>query len=113
MAALLASLGGAGGETDRSLPAGFLMEMMETRERMEEELNSGDESTRRKNAEAWERWGREKRDEAVTRAGELFERATATNGAEKARTLSEIRTHLNAWRYVERLLEQARGARPM
>ena len=65
---LLARLGGPGKSEDKSLPAGFLMSMMETREAIEEALASKDAEARVK----WEAWAQEQRDEYKQRVGGLF-----------------------------------------
>lgn len=97
--ALLRLLGGPTREQERGLPAGFLEEMMELRERIDAEIASGEEGVRAR----WESWAVGKRRLHEARAASLF------------RTLSEpprhgelgaIRVELNAWRYIERLIEQ-------
>lgn len=100
--ALLMRLGGPEASKERSLPEGFLMEMMGVRERVEQELAGEGGSAQR---EAWERWSREQREEASRVVGELFGRAEREAGGAKE-TLREIRVRLNAWRYIERLIEQ-------
>lgn len=103
--ALLALLGGATKEEDRSLPPGFLMEVMELRERVEEALGSGDASARA-------RVGREAgvaREAYIQRVGALFRGLGPGDGVEsgeRAFALRAIRVELNAWRYIERLIEQ-------
>ncbi|MFN7020689.1 MAG: iron-sulfur cluster co-chaperone HscB C-terminal domain-containing protein [Phycisphaerales bacterium] len=100
--ALLALLGGPAKEQDRSLPDGFLAEMMEVRERME----AGGAAER----ERWEGWAEQRRSSHERNVRELFSRAaggeTADSGHE---TLRAIRRELNAWRYIERMLEQSGG----
>lgn len=91
---LLRRLGGPDKEHDKSLPTGFLMEILETREQVEETLAAGDEAGRAR----WRAWGLERRAEYEHRAGELFRASPPA--------LAEIRKTLNAWRYIERLLEQ-------
>jgi molecular chaperone HscB len=93
--ALLELMGGPGKEQDKSLPAGFLVEMMEVREQIEEDVRRGER-------ERWQRWGEARRGEHAERVRALFARVTAgdTPG------LRAIRTELNAWRYIERLIEQ-------
>lgn len=95
--ALLARLGGASKEADKSLPAGFLQEILEVR--MEIEEGRGDPAQR----ERWERWAQEQREAYSARVSEMFrtlgERATGE-------ALADIRRTLNAWRYIERLIEQ-------
>lgn len=97
--ALLARLGGPAKEEDRSLPSGFLMEMMEVRERMEEAVASGDPARRTE----MEAWAAARREAHASRVKALFEKA---GGDAPADVLRAIRTELNAWRYVERMIEQ-------
>lgn len=100
---LLGLLGGPSKEADRSLPDGFLMEMMEVRGEMEADSAVGGGEI----VDKWEAWGEARRAEHIRAAGELFaeiERAGAT-----ATGLKAIRTRLNAWRYIERMLEQVGG----
>jgi molecular chaperone HscB len=94
--ALLEVLGGPGKEQDKSLPDGFLMEMMETREAIEAAVEGGDEAERAR----WVGWAEEQRKAYTARVGELFRGGT---GQERLRT---VRRELNAWRYIERLIEQ-------
>lgn len=93
---LHALLGGATKEADKSLPDGFLMEMLELRQQMDEEVGAEGDAARRR----WEAWAAERRNERIKRVSELFAR-----GAD-ADALKAIRTELNAWRYIERLIEQ-------
>lgn len=90
--ALLARLGGPLKENDKSLPDGFLMEMLEVREQLEEATANRhpEEITR------WEAWAGDRRRDAIERVKRLFE-----SGA-----LTDIRQELNAWRYIERMIEQ-------
>lgn len=94
---LLAVLGGPSKEADRSLPDGFLLEMMAVRQEMEEALGSGDPAERAR----LEQWALAKRDEYAGRVAGLFADAAAD-----ATRLGEIRRELNAWRYIERMIEQ-------
>lgn len=90
--ALLARLGGPGAGQDKSLPSEFLVEMMEVREAIEAARSDAAESAR------WVRWADERRAEYVARLTGLF--------AASPPVLAEIRRELNAWRYIERLIEQ-------
>lgn len=94
--ALLALLGGPSASEDKSLPDGFLMEMMELRGEIEEELVS-DAGAR----DRWQAFADERRAGHIGRVSELFQTDPMTDG-----TLGEIRMELNAWRYTERLIEQ-------
>jgi len=96
---LLAALGGPSKEEDRSLPDGFLMEVMELRERVEGTLAGGDAEAR----EACVAEAEARRAAYIDEVGSLF----ASLGADPAASeLAGIRTTLNAWRYIERLIEQ-------
>ncbi len=115
--ALLRRLGGAEKTDDRSLPAGFLMEMMETRERIDAELNeavSRGPETARQALARWEVWAAEQRAAHAAEVGMLFAEVTNADPTSNATNtnvhavLKAIRTRLNAWRYVERLVEQLR-----
>lgn len=86
--ALLARLGGPSKEEDRSLPDGFLMEMMEIREHME----ADGAAARGK----WEEWAKRRRGEAIKEVEAMFREGKRM----------EIRQRLNAWRYIERMMEQ-------
>lgn len=104
--ALLSRLGGPSKEQDRSLPDGFLMEMMEVRERIEAERKDPDARER------WEDWGESRRRGHMERVKNLFAQATGPEGGPplpqgpEASVLKAIRRELNAWRYIERMLEQ-------
>jgi DnaJ-domain-containing protein 1 len=95
--ALLKRLGGPAKEADKSLPPGFLVEIMSVREQAEEALASNDVSSRA----TWTQWALEERGQAESRANALFTQAASNPAA-----LRDLRTHLNKWRYIERLIEQ-------
>lgn len=97
--ALLARLGGPAKEADKSLPDGFLVEILETREEIEAAVASGDAAEREK----WNDWAERERERYTREVGELFARA---GEPAKPDVLKEIRVTLNAWRYIERLIEQ-------
>jgi curved DNA-binding protein CbpA len=86
------------GTDDRALPPGFLMEMMEVREKMEAELASGEQAKR----EEWEEWGRQRRAAHEATVAGLF----ADAAPDDAGALKSIKLELNAWRYIERMMEQ-------
>lgn len=90
---VLRLLGGPSASEDRSLPEGFLMEMMDTRSSMEEELDADPDAARAK----WRQWGSDERKKHT----QEFERLLSEPGS-----LGACRTQLNAWRYIERLIEQ-------
>jgi molecular chaperone HscB len=91
--AMLGLLGGPGKE-DRSLPPGFLREIMETREQIESARGRPAERAR------WEAWAVDRRGEYESQVAALFLKAGEPG------VLAAIRTTLNAWRYIERLIEQ-------
>lgn len=98
---LLSRLGGPAASEDKSLPDGFLMEIMETRMAVEEALASGDPRARQRcedDAEA-------QRARIIAEVSEAFGRLAEDADPSPAK-LAEIRTTLNAWRYFERLIEQ-------
>ncbi len=99
--ALLALVGGpdaAGGAGSKSLPPGFLVEFMPVREEAEEAIAAGDAGS----VERLRAWAKGEREAYVRRVGGLFASEPVPAG--------EIRTTLNAWRYIERLLERLAGA---
>jgi len=90
--ALLLLLGGPAKDADKSLPPGFLMDIMETREALDAALASKDASELER-LNAWAHAQRQNYTEAVAAA---FADANLKN----------VRTTLNAWRYIERMIEQ-------
>ncbi|MBL8885635.1 MAG: hypothetical protein JNK16_03160 [Phycisphaerales bacterium] len=96
---LLALLGGPTKEADKSLPPAFLMEIMETREEIEAALASGSPQER----DRWTRWGSKERESYIAQVRDLF---AALGSAPSPPSLKQIRTTLNSWRYIERLIEQ-------
>ena len=97
--ALLGVLGGPSSSQCKDLPDGFLMEMMSLRQEIEEELAQADESARAK----WEAWAQEQRRAYCDQVAALFNTYEQTDDPQ---ILKEIRITLNAWRYIERLVEQ-------
>ncbi len=97
--ALLARLGGPDARADRSLPPGFLMEIMELRERVESMLGGGAPGDRAACLAEAEGLRRGYIEDVRSRFASLGEPASAA-------ALGAIRTELNAWRYIERLIEQ-------
>ncbi len=93
---LLDLLGGPGKEEDKSLPKGFLEQMLMVREEMEEAQASNDSAT----LKTMEAEARARRKKHLARIEELF---TQSDALETRRT---IRLELNALRYIERMLEQ-------
>lgn len=99
--ALLKRLGGPSKEADRSLPPGFLADILELREEIEAAQTSGDPLQ----VEKWRVWAATRRTEYVRQIADLFRRCN-TAAPDPAPLLKEVRMELNAWRYVERLIEQ-------
>lgn len=97
--ALLVRLGGPSPQEEKSLPDGFLFEIMETREQIEAAIEAGGEAER----ERWRQWAQQQRRDYTERIGQMFERVGEASDAERLRA---IRVELNAWRYIERLIEQ-------
>lgn len=93
-AALLHRLGGPSAADDKSLPPDFLAEMMDVREQIEAAIASRDSSR----LAEWSRWASGRREEHARRVSRGF--------ASDPPALHAIRRELNAWRYVERLIEQ-------
>lgn len=100
---LLARLGGSARDRDRSLPDGFLAEMMEIREEVEAAIGDPDPRSRSAARAKWEAWAEVERSRAISEVGAMFR---ALGDAPDPGGLQAIRTRLNAWRYVERLIEQ-------
>ncbi|MBL0926282.1 MAG: DnaJ domain-containing protein [Phycisphaerales bacterium] len=100
--ALLVRLGGPAREQDKTLPPGFLADILSVREEMEEALASGDPGR----SAAAEAMACERREGHIAAVGQMFERLGAAPSAE---ALQAIRVELNAWRYAERMIEQLRS----
>ena len=96
---LLAVLGGPTKEENNSLPQGFLMEIMETREALESAMQAGDATAIDQGLQA----ARSQRESFISGVKALF---SDLPRPASAGSLAELRTQLNAWRYVERLIEQ-------
>jgi curved DNA-binding protein CbpA len=98
--ALLVRRGGPSRDACRDLPAGFLVQIMDIREELEEALADDDQSA----IARLRHWAAERR-AAYT---EEMRVAFAALGPEpSAESLRAIREQLNAWRYIERMIEQA------
>lgn len=93
---LLARLGGPAASSDRSLPDGFLMAMMQAREDAEAAIASQNTAK----IESFIAWAETQRDGHIARLRPLL-----VAGA-SAEALKLARRELNAWRYIERMIEQ-------
>lgn len=90
--ALLLLLGGPAKDADKSLPPGFLVEIMETREALDAALASNATSE----LERLKAWALAERQNYIQSVSAAF----------AAGDIKNLRTTLNAWRYVERMIEQ-------
>ncbi|MBO6514498.1 MAG: hypothetical protein JJ974_11085 [Phycisphaerales bacterium] len=88
--------------SDHTLPDGYLMEMMELRTQIEEELEENPDEARPR----WQAWADSRARDTVKEISALFEsiESASPDQAEGIKLL--IRTQLNAWRYTNRLIEQ-------
>jgi molecular chaperone HscB len=100
---LLRLLGGPSREDYRGLPPGFLAEILEVRGELELARASGDAGA----VERWQEWAEAQRRSHIEAAGAEFS-LIDREGATPAR-LAALRERLNAWRYIERMLEQVEG----
>lgn len=100
--ALLRLLGGPAKELDKSLPDGFLVEMLEVRQEMEQRLQTGDLAER----QALEEWAQGQRAQFRKVVGDLFAAVAHDGSAQNPDVLRQLRMQLNAWRYIERMIEQ-------
>lgn len=91
--------------SNHTLPDGYLMEMMELRTQIEEELQENPTESRPR----WQQWADDRAKETVIEITELFNTldSSSENASEQAEAIKlKIRTQLNAWRYTNRLIEQ-------
>ncbi|MAV54568.1 MAG: hypothetical protein CMJ28_01270 [Phycisphaerae bacterium] len=90
-------LGGPSAEQDQRLPDGFLMEMLELREKIDAEIEAeGTAATDR-----WRSWADSESERAYSEIAPVLDAASAS-GDER----SAVRMVLNRVRYLERLREQ-------
>ncbi len=102
---LLKRLGGPAAEQEKGLPPQFLAEMMSVREQIQDALGQIDPGKREQHRRHWESWARAERQRATREVSEMF-RSVPAEAASRTGPLKQIRIRLNAWRYVERLIEQ-------
>ncbi len=100
--ALLTLLGGPAKDQDKSLPPDLLMDMMETRERLEEAIAKDN----RAELDKLRAWAHDQRGAHLKRIADLF---AETRDGLPADTAKAIRIELNALRYIQRMLEQMPG----
>jgi molecular chaperone HscB len=93
--ALLMRLGGPSREQERGLPAGFLPEILDVRERVESAVMQGDHAE----VARWQQWALAERARHASEVLSLF------SSEHEPGVRTTIRTILNAWRYIERLIE--------
>lgn len=93
---LIARLGGPSRQDERSLPPGFLASIMDIREQCDaaQASHNAPELARLRD------WALRERERYASIAQVYFSQPPTPS------TLRELRIHLNAWRYIERLLEQ-------
>lgn len=90
---------GATGTPDNTLPDGFLAEILEVRESLSEAQEAGDEA----GLAAFQEWATQRRREVIEDVGRRF---AAMSEPARPDELAGVRCTLNAWRYIERMLEQ-------
>jgi hypothetical protein len=54
-------------------------------------------------------WAEARRSGEIARVRELLAQVPGMHGQERQRVLAQARQHLNAWRAIERMLEQVAG----
>ncbi len=100
--ALLELSGGSTQSDDKSLPSGFLMEVMEARESIEQAVDEGDTVTQAKLRD----WAHQQRELHLHQIAELFRQAQDQPQEERQPVMDQIRLELNALRYFQRMIEQ-------
>lgn len=101
--ALMSGLNEPPGPRDQ-LPPGFLMEMLETREALEAAQQAGDAAEVQRLRE----WASQQRTQHIERFAAFFNQSGDAPPA--AETVRAVRADLNAWRYIERMLEAFGGS---
>ncbi|MGV6814449.1 MAG: iron-sulfur cluster co-chaperone HscB C-terminal domain-containing protein [Phycisphaerales bacterium] len=95
--ALLRCQGGPSAGELKDLPDGFLMDIMTRRQEIEEAIAHDGDGAR----STWETWANQERSAYIAQVNDLF-----SQSAQDTEILPQIRVVLNAWRYIERLIEQ-------
>lgn len=96
---LLRLLSGPAAEAHHALPDGFLMDIFEVRQELEEAIATGDTDAKAR----LEAWAADERDRHIREVGAAF---ASLSAPADAAALEAIRTQMNAWRYIERMMEQ-------
>ncbi|HWB20872.1 MAG TPA: iron-sulfur cluster co-chaperone HscB C-terminal domain-containing protein [Phycisphaerales bacterium] len=96
-------LGGPTKEQNNALPAGFLMDIMEAREQLESAQSTRDPAALRQ-SESWANAERERYISLVREA--LADIQVNSSSPDRAGKLAGLRVQLNAWRYIERMIQQ-------
>lgn len=97
--ALLARLTGGRVPESRALPRGFLESILMIREEIEDAVARGDAGEKARHLA----WAHQRRAEHIARIDEAFARASSPPPAPAVAAILE---ELNAWRYIERLIDQ-------
>lgn len=101
------ALGGPSAAEDKSLPEGYLMDVMDLRQQIEADLTRT-AGSRLDAGTGWQELARARRREHERAVGrELDEAARQPEGSQARRAaLAAARRELNAWRYTERVMER-------
>lgn len=98
---VLALLGGPTKQQYKSLPDGFLMDIMEAREQIDEAIATKDPAA----LTTWRTWALEQRQTYESSLATQFDEIAQSTQNRQA-LLNQSRATLNAWRYIERMIEQ-------
>jgi curved DNA-binding protein CbpA len=90
-----------------SLPDGFLFEIMDVRSQLEQAALSQNAE----DIEKLERWASAERKGYIDKVSSLFASLELAADGQGVDIASKLRTTLNAWRYIERMLEQTGSTR--
>jgi DnaJ-domain-containing protein 1 len=105
--AVLQFLGGPSASEHKALPPGFLAQIMETRERLVEEVAREGQPA----IDRWRNWGTARRREELAQVRMLLgshlhdPHKTTQPKPQRDPALTDARVRLNAWRSLERVLE--------
>lgn len=92
---------GAPGTPDNTLPDGFLAEILEVREGLSEAQEAGNEA----GLAAFQEWAAQRRRAYID---DVRRRFASMSEPGRPDEFAGVRRTLNAWRYIERMLEQIR-----